>query len=77
MTRIDFGGAMLALLMGFILSAGVTAFLLPASGMMFPMPMPMMTGPGMVAPAAQARLPLRFRLRPPLPRSRSRWWQRT
>ena len=60
MTRIDFGGAMLALLMGFILSAGVTAFLLPASGMMFPMPMPMMTGPGampgpgMMSPAAQA-----------------------
>lgn len=63
MTRIDFGGAMLALLMGFILSAGITAFVLPATGLTFPMPMPMMTGsgtmpgPGMIAPAAQAQAP--------------------
>ena len=65
MTRIDFGGAMLALLMGFILSAGVTAFLLPVSGVMFPMPMPMMTGPGMMAPGAQVQTPAQAQIQAP------------
>lgn len=57
MTRIDFGGAMLALLSGFILSAGITGFVLSANGGQLPIPMArpgVMTGPGMVAPAAQA-----------------------
>jgi len=57
MTRIDAGGAILALLMGFILSAGLTGFVLAAGGYQLPfhtaMPMPpvQMTGPGMMAPA--------------------------
>ena len=40
MNRMDFGGATLALLMGFILSAGITGFLLSANGYQFPMPAP-------------------------------------
>ena len=57
MTRIDFGGATLALLAGFILSAGITGFVLAAGGYQLPFPAPrpmVMAGPGMMAPSVQA-----------------------
>jgi uncharacterized cupredoxin-like copper-binding protein len=57
MSRIDVGGATLALLTGFILSAGITGFLLAAGGYQLPFPAPrpmVMAGPGMMAPAVQA-----------------------
>jgi len=63
MTRIDAGGAVLALLMGFILSAGLTGFVLAAGGYQFPAPAPRaiaLPGPAIAAPAppaAQAQAP--------------------
>ena len=62
MTRTDFGGATLALLMGFIVSAGLVGFVLSAGGYQFPTILPappavpvQMTGPMAAAPAvAQA-----------------------
>jgi nitrite reductase (NO-forming) len=61
MTRIDATGAILALLMGFILSAGLTGFVLSAGGYQLPrfgmMPtttMPM-AGTSMMAPASGAQ----------------------
>jgi plastocyanin len=49
MTRIDFSAAILALLMGFILSAGITGLALSARG--FQMPQVGMAGPMMAGPA--------------------------
>jgi uncharacterized cupredoxin-like copper-binding protein len=70
MTRIDSGGAILALLTGFILSAGLVGFVLSAGGYQLPVPAAprpaLVTGPGpsvaappiqtqaQAAPAAQA-----------------------
>lgn len=55
MTRIDAGSAILALLMGFILSAGLVGFVLAAGGYQLPFPAPRpltVTAPGLaVAPA--------------------------
>ncbi|MFN8632669.1 MAG: cupredoxin domain-containing protein [Chloroflexota bacterium] len=53
MGKIDFGGAILALLMGFILSAGLTGFVISAGGYQLPArPAPVLAGPaGAVAPA--------------------------
>ncbi|MGE3269467.1 MAG: plastocyanin/azurin family copper-binding protein [Chloroflexota bacterium] len=47
MTRIDFGGALMALFTGFILSAGITGFVLSAGGYQFPGAR--MAGPDMMA----------------------------
>ena len=60
MTRIDSGGAILALLTGFILSAGLVGFVLAAGGYQLPIPAPrpaMMTGPGpaVAAPSIQTQ----------------------
>ena len=60
MTRIDATGAILALLMGFILSAGLSGFVLSAGGYQLPQVgmMPMhapMAGPAMLAPAPVAQ----------------------
>jgi uncharacterized cupredoxin-like copper-binding protein len=57
MTRIDFGGAIMALLTGFILSAGLTGFVLAAGGYQLPVPeMPrplVINAPGLaIAPPA-------------------------
>ena len=58
MTRTDFGGALLALLMGFILSAGLTGFVVAAGGYQLPFPRvtrPALTtgaGPAVAVPAA-------------------------
>jgi uncharacterized cupredoxin-like copper-binding protein len=56
MTRIDFGGAIMALLTGFILSAGLTGFVLAAGGYQLPAPAaprPLtITAPGLAAPPA-------------------------
>jgi nitrite reductase (NO-forming) len=56
MTRIDAGGAILALLMGFILSAGLVGFVLAAGAYQLPVPAPRpltVTAPGLaVAPPA-------------------------
>ena len=56
MTRIDAGGAILALLMGFILSAGLVGFVLAAGGYQLPTPeapRPLTTAPpGVMAPPA-------------------------
>jgi plastocyanin len=60
MARIDFGGAVLALLAGFILSAGITGFLLSANGGQVPMPLGhpgIMAGPGMLVSAPQMQAP--------------------
>lgn len=53
MSRTDFGGATLALLAGFIISAGITGFVLAAGGYQLPFaaPRPMvLAGPSMMAP---------------------------
>jgi plastocyanin len=60
MTRIDATGAILALLMGFILSAGLTGFVLSAGGYQLPsfglMPMHTpMAGPSVMAPVPVAQ----------------------
>lgn len=56
MTRIDSGSAILALLMGFTLSAGLVGFVLAAGGYQLPLPAPRpltVTAPGLaVAPPA-------------------------
>jgi uncharacterized cupredoxin-like copper-binding protein len=62
MTRIDFGGAIMALLTGFILSAGLTGFVLAAGGYQLPAPAarPLtITAPGLAVapPPAQAQAP--------------------
>lgn len=53
MTRIDFGGAIMALFTSFFVSAGLTGFVISAGGYQLPSQMPqhpgMMAGPGMVA----------------------------
>jgi len=61
MTRIDFGGAVLALLTGFLLSAGLTGFILSAGGSQLPSFLPPRP-PGVIAapagaPAVQAPVP--------------------
>lgn len=59
MTRIDFGGAMMALLTGFLLSAGLTGFILSAGGYQLPGPgvarPALATGPAVAAPAPAAQ----------------------
>ena len=70
MTRIDFGGAILALLGGFIVSAGITGFILSAGGYQLPMMgMPRMaaTGPvGVAVPGpAVAQAPKAAQTAPP------------
>ena len=62
MTRIDFGGAIMALFTGFILSAGLTGFVLAAGGYQLPVPAPRplaVTAPGLAVapPPAQAQAP--------------------
>lgn len=57
MTRIDFGGTLMALFTGFILSAGITGFVLSAGGYQFPAPRvvaPAGAGPAVSVPAAAA-----------------------
>jgi plastocyanin len=57
MTRIDAGGAILALLMGFILSAGLVGFVLAAGGHQLPFPAPRpltVTAPGLAVAALPA-----------------------
>ena len=55
MTRIDFGGAILALLGGFIVSAGITGFVLSAGGYQLPtMGMPRMAAAGPAGVAVPA-----------------------
>ena len=57
MTRIDFGGAILALLTGFIVSAGLTGFILSAGGYQLPtlgLPRPVAGGPAVVTVQAPA-----------------------
>jgi nitrite reductase (NO-forming) len=62
MTRIDATSGILALLMGFVLSAGLTGFVLSAGGYQLPRfgMMPMvgapMSGPGLMAPAPGAQV---------------------
>jgi uncharacterized cupredoxin-like copper-binding protein len=66
MTRIDFGGAIMALFTGFILSAGLTGFVLAAGGYQLPAPAAtrplVVTAPGLaVAPPvapSQAQAPV-------------------
>jgi len=53
MTRIDFGGAVLALLTGFLVSAGLTGFILSAGGYQLPGPGASRTGI-LAAPAGVA-----------------------
>ncbi len=62
MTRIDTGGSILALLMGFTLSAGLVGFVLAAGGYQLPVPAPRpvtMTAPGLAiaAPPALVQAP--------------------
>ena len=62
MNRIDYTSAVLALLMGFILSAGITGFVLAAGGFRLPFAPPAppmaMAGPaGMIAAPAAAPVP--------------------
>lgn len=61
MTRIDFGGAILALFTGFLLSAGLTGFALSAGGYQFQgqvLPQPAaVAAPGVVAAGAPAVAP--------------------
>lgn len=57
MTRIDFGGTLMALFTGFILSAGITGFVLSAGGYQFPaarVTAPTGAGPAVSVPAAPA-----------------------
>lgn len=59
MNRMDFGSATLALLMGFILSAGITGFLVAANGYQFPMPAPVvgtLAGPAVSAVGQELKL---------------------
>ena len=61
MTRIDFGAAILALLTGFIISAGLVGVVLSSGGYQFPtiipappMPPAQLAGPAVAQPPAQA-----------------------
>src|SRR5690349_3916566 len=57
MTRTDFGGAILALLGGFIVSAGLMGFILSAGGYQLPTlggPRPVVAGPAGIAVPAPA-----------------------
>jgi plastocyanin len=62
MTRIDSGGAILALLTGFILSAGLVGFVLAAGGYQLPFPAPRpltvtAPGPAVAPPPAAVQAP--------------------